>query len=225
MDKSLQLWWFNLSQAPRLLNHLVQKFGAGGTLRVLFEAVKISLSNPFESLEPVVKADGNARLSLEQFGPLYVLYRALRAAGTDRARALEFLAAFSREVATDFLRQSIPRLAGGALRAMSRGKRHNLVEQTVSAFFNARAEIRWEADDNGFALPVSFCWFAYFSRELDAPELAPLFCAADRAYFERQQPGIEFGRDQTLATGAPYCDFRFRLRPATESPANTSKPG
>lgn len=45
-------------------------------------------------------------------------------------------------------------------------------------------------------------------RALDAPELAPLFCASDD-WLSAALPRIRWLRTTTLARGGPYCDFHW----------------
>ena len=60
---------------------------------------------------------------------------------------------------------------------------------------------------------VTGCRFADFFRALDEPELgAVLLCEADVDVAEAGTPEVEFARTQTIMQGAPYCDFRYRMK-------------
>ena len=56
---------------------------------------------------------------------------------------------------------------------------------------------------------VVSCRFVTLCEQVGAPELAPLFCAADLAYFV--EGPIRLERPKTLAGGDDCCEFRFTL--------------
>jgi predicted ArsR family transcriptional regulator len=60
---------------------------------------------------------------------------------------------------------------------------------------------------------VTGCRYAQFYRELGAPELGFMFlCSLDFPMAQALSPDLEFERTQTIMEGAPYCDFRYRLK-------------
>ena len=67
--------------------------------------------------------------------------------------------------------------------------------------------------DTAFALNMTRCQFAEYFREIGEPEIGALLtCGVDFATQAKLRPDWEFARTQTLMKGAPYCDFRWRLR-------------
>jgi hypothetical protein len=72
---------------------------------------------------------------------------------------------------------------------------------------------------------VTRCRYAEMYHRLGLGTLgASLSCCRDAALASGFDPGIELSRSQTILEGAPFCDFRFRRRSATdptpeESPA------
>jgi len=60
---------------------------------------------------------------------------------------------------------------------------------------------------------VTGCRYADFFRALGEPELGGLLlCEADVDVAEVGSPEVEFTRTQTIMQGAPYCDFRYRMK-------------
>lgn len=59
---------------------------------------------------------------------------------------------------------------------------------------------------------VTRCAYAEFFRSLGEPELGRfLLCDLDFDLAEVGAPEVEFRRTQTIMSGAPYCDFRYRF--------------
>jgi hypothetical protein len=85
-------------------------------------------------------------------------------------------------------------------------------ETNVADSFPVETEV---ADDTetAFAVNMTRCQFADYFRHIGEPEIGALLtCGVDFATQARLRPDWEFGRTQTLMKGAPYCDFRWRLR-------------
>jgi hypothetical protein len=67
--------------------------------------------------------------------------------------------------------------------------------------------------DTTFAVNMTKCRFAEYFRGIGEPEIGALLtCGVDFANEATQRPEWEFHRTQTLMKGAPFCDFRWRLR-------------
>lgn len=67
---------------------------------------------------------------------------------------------------------------------------------------------------------VTTCKFVEMYNEMGAGDLGFLLsCNRDAASFAAIAPGLEFERTQTRMQGAPFCDFRYRTRPADASSA------
>ncbi|WP_416898789.1 MAG: L-2-amino-thiazoline-4-carboxylic acid hydrolase [Minwuia sp.] len=59
---------------------------------------------------------------------------------------------------------------------------------------------------------VTRCAYAEFFKALGEPELGKfLLCDIDFDIAEVGAPDVEFKRTQTIMSGAPYCDFRYRF--------------
>jgi len=64
---------------------------------------------------------------------------------------------------------------------------------------------------------VTGCRYADFFRRLGEPELGfLLLCETDLHVAEVGRPEVELRRTQTIMEGAPYCDFRYRMRESAE---------
>lgn len=60
---------------------------------------------------------------------------------------------------------------------------------------------------------VTRCAYAEFFKALGEPDLGTvLLCDIDFHIAEIGAPAIEFKRTQTIMKGAPYCDFRYRMK-------------
>lgn len=70
-----------------------------------------------------------------------------------------------------------------------------------------------EQTEQRFSFNVTRCRYAELYQALGIPELGALLsCNRDRALIQGFNPEVELERTQTIMEGAPYCDFRYRLR-------------
>jgi hypothetical protein len=75
-----------------------------------------------------------------------------------------------------------------------------------------------EANDSTYNFNVTRCRYAEMYRALGIPELgAVLSCGRDFALGEGFNPDMQLTRTQTIMEGAPFCDFRYRLKPLSGS--------
>jgi hypothetical protein len=64
-----------------------------------------------------------------------------------------------------------------------------------------------------FGVNMTACRFADYFRSIGEPEIGALLtCGVDFANEANLRPNWQFNRTQTLMKGAPFCDFRWRLR-------------
>ncbi len=64
-----------------------------------------------------------------------------------------------------------------------------------------------------YAVDMTSCQFADYFRSIGEPEIGALLtCGVDFAAQATLRPSWEFQRTQTQMEGAPFCDFRWRLR-------------
>ncbi len=70
-----------------------------------------------------------------------------------------------------------------------------------------------EDTDTTFGVNMTRCRFAEYFRSIGETEVGALLtCGVDFANEASLRPDWEFTRTQTLMRGAPYCDFRWRLK-------------
>jgi hypothetical protein len=70
-----------------------------------------------------------------------------------------------------------------------------------------------EQNETRFSFNVRGCRYAEMYQALGIPELGALLsCNRDAALIEGFNPNVKFTRTQTIMEGAPFCDFRYRIR-------------
>ena len=85
-------------------------------------------------------------------------------------------------------------------------------EGNVADIFPVETEVVVDTT-TAFGLNMTRCQFAEYFRKIGEPEIGALLtCGVDFATQAKLRPDWEFRRTQTLMKGAPYCDFRWRLR-------------
>ena len=70
-----------------------------------------------------------------------------------------------------------------------------------------------ENTEHSLAINMTACEFAKYFRSIGEPEIGALMtCGVDFAVNAKLRPSWDFARTQTQMQGAPFCDFRWRLR-------------
>ncbi len=191
------------------LRLLVRALGAGRAAAVIAEVSVAQLrGRPFEHLP--TPADRRERLSRGQVGPAILLYRALeRRLG--RSRALELTGEVVVAATLVWLSQTIGQIDREELMAMSPAERQAWVTRTGDKFFNAT--MRWdEVSEERVMMTVTQCRFPELCAAAGVPDIAPLMCRGDEAYFGGRLPDVELIRPHTLADGGDCCPFELRWR-------------
>lgn len=178
------------------------------TLAVLAEVQSSKMGGrPFHELEaPTTVRD---RLSRAQAGPLVLLVRAVRKRAGDDA-AMRVGRVVAREGAMGFLERMVPNHDVQTLASRPR----EIAEEIIGRFFNSEGRVRVEGETA--SIDITRCHFVILLERIGEPGLAPLMCEADIAFFDGKRRAIHLHRTQTLAQGAPYCDFEFRLESPDE---------
>lgn len=145
--------------------------------------------------------------SREQAGAAIVLYRVLNfRMGQEKALAL------MREIiiagALIFLRSTIPPFNRQDYNQLSPSERQSALQNRIQRFPNVTLG-NIQSSSEEFSFEVNHCAFVELTQRTGHPELALLFCAADRRYFEQNVPDIQFKRPQTLAENKQPCQFQF----------------
>lgn len=74
------------------------------------------------------------------------------------------------------------------------------------------------ANEHTYAFNIQHCFYLDILNYYNAPELTPVFCKLDDILMAAMPASIRWGRTQTIAMGAEYCNFRWDFAP-TESRA------
>ena len=134
---------------------------------------------------------------------------------------------FGRERVIEVVRETIIRIAQeqGAALAESMGSDGLGAFADSTRFWtqdNALEIEVLEQSETAYDFNVTRCRYAELYRSLGVPELGAVFsCNRDAALIEGFNPNVEFTRTQTIMGGAPFCDFRYRLR---SRPAESMQP-
>ncbi len=184
---------------------LIQNVGLLQAIRVATDIERRKRAGePFAELPP--PASENERLSRAQAGSAVLLYRALGAAGVPDPLGV------TRDVmmksGASFLRRQLGELRPSELAAMPEHEAARTVQALGAKFFNATIDWK-EVDEQGVRFDVTHCFFPGLCAQAGHPELAPLFCAVDDAYFGRVEKNVRLNRTRTIATGASRCDFEL----------------
>lgn len=125
---------------------------------------------------------------------------------------------FDRERVIAILRDTIVRVAqeqGAELAHQMGASSLQAFGETLPAWTQDHAlEIEvLEQDESTFSFNVTRCRYAELYRALGIPELgAILSCNRDFSLIEGFNPHVELTRTQTIMQGAPFCDFRYRMK-------------
>lgn len=207
----LRLIIFELLQGQRTaLAILCRRHGVALGLAIAAEVTwRQWFSNPFQSLTSS-SLTMQERCSRRQLAPALILYDVLTERGLTQEEAVHEVRLLVNEVATAFLKFSVPMVPKQAFMPEDENERLRLFKNTCARFFNAHGDVSLNGSHLSFQ--VDRCWFAEYCRQLGYQHLATVFCGADAQYFKRQQPNMIFARTTTLADGDDRCDFVFELK-------------
>jgi hypothetical protein len=163
---------------------------------------------PWKGMSPVTNQ--KEHFSRVQIGDAILLYRALLPHMKQEA-ALEIMRKIVAVGAGYSFAYLIEPISPDALSKTAPEKRRELVERNLNRFPNADCIID-EAGEECVAFRVVYCRFAGLAAAAGHPELAPVFCSADKDFFE-EHFGLAFARPHTIAEGATSCPFRLCRRP------------
>lgn len=167
---------------------------------------RLRAGEPFAHLPP--PADEADAMSRAQIGRAIVLYRVL-AEREGRATALRVTENVVAEAACRFLGEQLGSLSRETVESVPVSRRRAWIEAKGARFFNAT--IAWDrVDTAGVDFRVTACRFPPLCVAAGVPELAPIFCAGDAAYFGTVEPNVTLERPHTIAEGAATCCFRLR---------------
>lgn len=212
MHHMIRLYIFEILHGNRIaVVELSKKYGFKKALSIALRLKLIILFNsPFKKINKQRKISAAEKASQHQIAPAFVLYDLMKASGVSEAQAISDLQSLIIIVATEFLKFNVPTIEKKDYLPRSNFQRMHYFKKITDRFFNAQGELSTSV--NGEMLfTVNKCLFAQYSNQLGYSQLAHIFCNADKHFFDRYQPNIEFRRTTTLATHKSPCDFSFSL--------------
>lgn len=213
MKKDIQLWVFNsLIGNPKGFKLIVNQFGwAKGAAIVLKMQLNMLLNNPFHSLnmrrEPLTWKE---RLSQKQILPAFILYDTLISKGYSIDESILTVENVVTGVANEFLKFTIPAIKQQDIQSRGLVDRKKMFTKIVERFPNTFGTLSVDENES-YHFTVDACLFAAYCKQLGYENLGPIFCKADRMYFDQHQPNVKFNRVDTLAMNGKPCDFSFDL--------------
>ncbi len=142
------------------------------------------------------------------------LYRAVQEHGMSKAEA----AALVETIMTDIYRP-VPAamFRFSRLRSAKREVRVRWILRMITRHFLPAPPFcyRHLASETGVAFDITVCPFANYFEEQGVPELTEP-AAGNMDYVMAQEWGVELDRNQTIADGAAYCDFRWKFPAAAD---------
>lgn len=173
-------------------------------------AIRVTVKGPkaFDALEP--PADEREKKSRDQIGPAVVMYRALKER-LGQEEALRITGEVVNASGVIFMQRNIGKIDSATLTSLDDEGRRAFVESRSEKFFNAT--IAWDhVEPRRVGFTVHACVFPGLCAAVGVPELAPIFCAVDAAFFGGVEPNVELRRPETLAGGDPRCVFELEWR-------------
>ena len=213
MNKDIQLLIFNtLIGNPKGFKLIVKQLGlAKGLSIVLKMQLNMLFNNPFHPMnQKIPPLSWKERLSQKQILPAFALYDALIKKGYSKEKSVATVEAVVIGVANDFLKFTVPTIKESDLLKTNLSERKSMFSTIVDRFPNSFGTLKVD-DDESYHFTVNSCLFASYCKKLGYENLATIFCKADRAFFDNNQPLVNFYRSETLAADGSACDFKFNL--------------
>jgi hypothetical protein len=200
------LWKTEVTSSIAAIGHLRRALGAVSAAATIAEVIAAQVrGEPWRVLGPPV--DRRDELCRRQSGGAVLLHRAL-VSRVGKDRAFELLRAIVLESGLDFASALMGDIDPARDAAGDLDKTRAVLEELVGRMPNAEGEITVESRTEA-RFDITRCRFADLLRAVDAPEIGPIFCEVDDAFFVPERTPVRFRRTLTLATGADKCDFRF----------------
>lgn len=217
---SLALGWFDLRHgAPVALGTLRRELGVWRMARALLAFVwRDWTRDPYRALRDDPRPDVRERFTRRQLRPVLLLDAALREAlglAPERSRAI--LAQIVARSGARFVGTQVRHPTPAQWEALDAAGRRGLAERILARFGNAETTLV-EDPRADLAFDVTRCHFVGLCARLGRPELASLFCAADRVFYDDPAVPIRLERAHTLAAGQPRCTFRLSFEREASGP-------
>lgn len=217
---SLSLLWFDVRHgAPVALRALRRHLGALCALRALLAFLwRDWTRDPYRALRGDPAPDARERFTRRQLRPVLLLDAALgEALGLPPERRRALLAEVVAESGARFVGTQVRHPTPAEWAALDPGARRAFASAVLGRFGNAEATLV-DAPGADLAFDVTRCHFVSLCARLGRPEVASLFCAADRVFYDDPRVPIRLERAETLAGGQARCAFRLRFAPGDAAP-------
>lgn len=213
MKRDIQLLIFNsLIGNPKGFKLIVKRFGLSKGLGIVLNMqLNMLFNNPFHSLnEKSPPLTWKERLSQKQILPAFALYDALIKKGYNTQESVAAVEDIVVGVANEFLKFTVPTIKSKDFESASLSERKSLFNAIVNRFPNTFGTLKVDENES-YHFTVNACLFASYCKKLGYEMLGPIFCKADRSFFDHNQPLVKFSRSETLAGDGAVCDFKFDL--------------
>ncbi len=210
----MRLLYFDLTRGNRIGAQLIlDEFGASKGASIIARLKWRELfDNPFKEINKQKRPSKNEKLSQRQMTPVVILYKILvEEEGLNSEEAVTFLKKLTQKAAIAFLKFNVPLIKKKKWQNKAINIQKRFFKRLKKRFFNATADLEIK-EDKKILMTVTNCHFATYAKELNVIELGPLFCAADKLFFDRYQPDVTFHRTQTLMSDNRPCDFSFEWK-------------
>jgi hypothetical protein len=188
----------------RLAREATREAGLGPLAMALVRGALLTPPDaPFRHLPPA--ADERERQSRAQAGIAINIHRALLQS-LDPQRALAVSGRLIEAGALAFLAKTLPDVSAAALANGTQAERAARVRAWFGRFFTATGEVV-ETTDKRVVFHVHGCALVRLVAAAGHPELGPLFCKGDQAFFAHRQ--IRLTRPTRLAIGHDHCRFEL----------------
>jgi hypothetical protein len=216
-SKLRQLIWFDVTTGqPLAVKLLFGHLGAARFARLLPRLAVRSIRDPLRAVDHSGWPRDKDRQTRRQLRPVLALHAALLDIGVAPEEALAITGDVVAQVGARFIGANVVLPDPDQWAQADDRDRHRYVGQVIDRLFNAEVAAI-EVSENSLGFDVTACRFAHLTEAAGYPELAPLFCEADGAHFERKELPIRLRRSGTIARGAKRCDFRFAVTPPTDA--------
>ena len=213
MKQDIQLLVFNsLIGNPKGFKLIVNQFGwREGIAIVLKMQLDMVFKSPFYRLNLKRKPlTWKERLSQKQIHPAFALYDTLIAKGYSIEESVAAVENVVVGVANEFLKFTVPAIKIKDINRRGLLERKEMFSKIVERFPNTFGTLKVDENES-YHFTVDSCLFSAYCKQLGYEKLAPIFCKADKMYFDQHQPNVEFSRADTLSMNGKPCDFSFDL--------------
>ena len=182
---------------------LYRRLGLSDFLKVTTSLLREQLrGEPWKMMPP--PADEKEKITRAEIRDAVILYRILKKLKGKEA-ALQIIGEIVNKAAILLFDYLLDPINLEDLVALEPEEQYNFITRNLNRFPNAVTTIEAVSPEK-VQFTVTRCHMAEICSTIGLEELAPLFCSADKDYFE-SSVGVNFRRENTIAEKAETCDF------------------